>query len=178
MLRSFFALFGLLLLGLIVLASAQSMTGTADANALALLETPNEQITQGAELYDWHCAVCHGDSALGFAEAKSAFPEDHQHCTRCHRSNNPKIMAKMSITPKNSFALGDPPALQGEGTLQAFPNAAALHTYIRATMPRYEPGRLSDEEYWAITAFLLALHGPSPDDTLDANSAQSYELAH
>ena len=176
MLRSFFALFGLLLLGLIVLVSAQGRT--ADAGALALPETTNEQVLRGAELYDWNCAVCHGDTALGYAEAKLAFPEDHRHCTYCHKTNNPKIMATMPITPKNSFAIGDPPALRGDGTLQTFPNAAALHAYIRATMPRYEPGRLSDDEYWAITAFLLSLHGTAPDDTLDANSAPEHELAH
>ena len=149
-----------------------------DLPSVALLHTTTEQVLQGAELFDYHCADCHGDTAAGFAEAKLAFPEDHQHCTRCHKPNNTKIMANMPITPDNAFNVGEPSTLRGEGALQTFPNAAALHAYMRGTMPRYEPGRLSDEEYWALTAFLLSLHGPLPDGTLDANSAQAYELAH
>ena len=149
-----------------------------DLPSLEWLHATNEQVLQGAELFDYHCADCHGDTALGFEEAKSAFPEDHRHCTRCHKPNSPKLRANMAITPDSSFDIGDPAALRGEGTLQTFPNAAALHAYMRGTMPRYEPGRLSDEEYWALTAFLLSLHGPLPDGTLDADSAQRYELAH
>ena len=162
-----------------MLASAQGVTERGDSlPSLELLETTNEQVLRGAELFDYHCADCHGDTASGFNEAKLAFPEDHRRCTRCHKPNNTKIMANMPVTPDNSFDIGNPPDLRGEGTLQAFPNAATLHAYMRATMPRYEPGRLSDEEYWALTAFLLSLHGPLPGGTLDANSAPGYELAY
>lgn len=36
-----------------------------------------EQLEHGAQTYDLHCATCHGDTGLGFAEAKLAFLEDH-----------------------------------------------------------------------------------------------------
>lgn len=148
-------------------------------DALHLVENSSEQVKRGAEYYDWNCAVCHGDTALGFEEAKLAFPEDHRHCTRCHKQNNPaqKSVMQTQLTPHNAFSIGHPPALRGEGALAAFPNAALLHKFISTTMPRYEPGRLADEKYWDITAFLLELNGALPDNlTLSQENAASVTL--
>lgn len=43
---------------------------------------------------------------------------------------------------------------------------AALFQYIRYSMPKSEPGTLSDEEYAQVTAYLLLLNG-MPDGSLD-----------
>ena len=60
-----------------------------------------------------------------------------------------------------AFSVGTPPALAGDAHLVSFPNGLALYHYIRATMPRPFPGALTDEEYLAITAFLLEVNGTS-----------------
>jgi mono/diheme cytochrome c family protein len=127
-----------------------------DLRALMVAGAP-EVVRAGAEAYAANCAVCHGDTGLGYEEAKLSFPADHRSCTRCHRPGNEREMtfAKMMERQHDLFDVGDPPALRGEGTMTAFATSdAALFGYLRATMPRYQPGRLSDAEYEALVAFL------------------------
>ncbi len=91
-----------------------------------------------------------------------SFPSSHQRCDRCHLPSNPDRMADMTVTERNSFHLGKPPALRGDGTLQAFPIGAALHAFIQAAMPRHAPGSLEAEIYLDLTVFLLAARGEIP----------------
>ncbi len=122
------------------------------------------QVTQGAELFDLYCSACHGDTARGLAEAKLSFPADHRDCTSCHRTNNPPQMEHTMMRYNYAFSIGEPPALHGDDTLASFPNGFVLYHYIRATMPRPFPGMLSDDEYLAITAFMLDIRTPLPAD--------------
>lgn len=142
----------LLTVGVLAFASASA----DDAGSTEL----TAQLERGAELYRLNCAVCHGATGLGYAEARAAFPPDHRRCTRCHRPNNRAVMSLEEITDDHDlFSLGDPPALRGDGALAAFPNALALNAYNAAAMPRYEPGRLAAQAYLDITAWLLAENG-------------------
>ena len=153
-----------LLASLFTLAPSQvTDTVTGDPPAVEL-ENAGEQVLRGAGFFARNCAVCHGKSAAGFAEAKLAFPREDRHCTRCHRPSNPTKIDWKNIQDHNMFSLGSPPALRGEGALTNFPSAEAVYLFIRRTMPRYEPGRLSDEEYLDITAFLLQLNNALPRD--------------
>ena len=141
--------------------------------------SPSEhrQLVSGAEHYAFHCAVCHGESGLGLSEARLAFPEDHRYCEGCHRPHNPRRMTLEQMTPHFAFSLGDPPALVGEEALSPFPNALALFHYLRAAMPRHEPGHLDDEAYLAITAYLLHLNGLwTGERALDIEEAASISL--
>jgi mono/diheme cytochrome c family protein len=143
----------------------------------ALIVGASAQVLAGAEQFDLVCAACHGDTGLGYDEGKLSFPQGHQRCVRCHRPNNPDRIADTNVSESNSFHIGDPPALRGEGTLAAFPTGAALHGYIRAAMPRHAPGSLDDEVYLDLTAFLLALRGEVPvDSTLTVEGLASTEL--
>lgn len=134
-------------------------------SAVNLVPHSSAQVKQGARLYDEHCAVCHGGSALGFAEAKEAFPQDHQRCERCHKSNNPAQMTPDEMNAHNVFSVGEPPALRGPGSLAAFSNTASLYAFIRTQMPRQAPSSLSQTAYLELTAFLLALHHELPAGT-------------
>ncbi len=136
----------------------------------------NEQVARGEELYKTKCAVCHGATALGFDEARAAFPEEDRHCERCHKPNNTREWNQKTIIHNNMFSLGTPPALRGESTLHALKDAGALFHYMRATMPRYAPGRLTDEQYLDITAFLLALRGASLQDAVTEENAATFLL--
>jgi hypothetical protein len=115
----------------------------------------------GAAVFAANCAVCHGATGLGLAEAKEAFPADHRQCHRCHKPGNPPTMSLIQIEARQHdlFSLGEPPALRGENTLAATVDPAALRDYVQATMPRYRPGTLTDAEYLAVTEFLLQLNG-------------------
>ena len=114
------------------------------------------EVRAGAAAYADNCAVCHGDTGLGYDEAKLSFPTDHRTCTRCHRPGNEREMsfATMMERQHDLFDVGDPPALRGAGALASFPSDEALFAYTRATMPRYQPGRMTDDAYGAVVAFL------------------------
>lgn len=176
-----FGLFGLLLLvGITTLAISQEMQlqDLTGADRLpGFLVGKSEQVRRGAELYDANCKVCHGATAQGFEEAKLAFPQEHRKCTRCHRRGNPTLIDWNYIQDHDMFDLGDPPALRGAETLSGFGTAEALYQYVRATMPRYEPGRLEDAEYLDITAFMLELNGMLPGNfTLSMENSAGMSL--
>ena len=135
------------------------------------------QVLRGAETYDLVCSDCHGDSGLGIAEGRASFDPAHQRCERCHKTFNAPTKANTKLSEKNSFNIGEPPALRGDGVLAHFANAATLHAYLRAAMPRYAPGTLSDEEYLDVTAFLLEVNGLLPEGlTLGADNEAAVTL--
>ena len=57
------------------------------------------------------------------------------------------------------------PAVIGQSTLAKFSDAAQLNSYVRATMPFWKPGSLTEEEAWRVTAFVLRQNGLWSDTT-------------
>jgi mono/diheme cytochrome c family protein len=133
---------------------------------LELVEGYSEQVRHGAKVYDLVCSNCHGNTGLGIEEGRAEFLPEHQHCEKCHRPNNAAKIADVRISERNSFNLGNPPALRTDRSLAHFGTAAGLYAYLKAAMPRYEPGQLTDKEYLDITAFLLALNEKLPKDAI------------
>ncbi len=174
-------LFASVLLGVVVFALAQEMTsnGNVRTDPRTLLTTQSAQVLRGADLYFANCSVCHGDTALGLNEAKTTFPAEDRNCTRCHRPGNSKTVNWTNIQDNNMFDIGNPVALRGDGALANFPDAATLYAYTRATMPRYQPGFLTDAEYMDITAFLAHINGALPENlVLDEQNAATVPLTH
>jgi hypothetical protein len=65
------------------------------------------------------------------------------------------------------------PAVIGAGTLQKFPNAAVLRSFIYAAMPYWRPASLTEEETWQVTAFLLRQNNLwTAQDELTASNAK------
>ncbi len=123
------------------------------------------QLERGREVYAFSCTTCHGATGAGFAEARAAFPADHYDCIRCHGPRNPPQMTPQQIELSQSvFSLGVAPPLADADALARFGTAAALYAYVRATMPRWDPGRLADDAYLDVTAFVLHLAGIHPSD--------------
>jgi mono/diheme cytochrome c family protein len=126
----------------------------------AAADQPETQAERGAAVYDFSCATCHGRTGKGFSEAVSAFPEDHRYCVRCHGPLNPPQMNPSQIQlSQMAFSLGDPPPLDERERIARFGTALALYHYVRAAMPRWDPGRLSDDEYLDVTTHLLRMVG-------------------
>lgn len=154
---------GSLLVALIVIVASTSPRSSAegverDASLAAQLE-------RGHAVYAFHCTTCHGATGQGFEEARSAFPDDHYHCVRCHAPANPPVMTQAEIDRTQSvFSLGNAPGLTDADALAKFGSAAGLHAYVRATMPRWNPGWIDDDEFLDVTAFVLHLAGLLPDD--------------
>jgi len=130
-------------------AVAQSAMPTPDRLAQPTLPASPSQADQGAQVYWLSCLPCHGDRGQGLTdEFKQAYPEEDQNCwnSGCH-GNRPY---------ESGFTLPKViPAVIGSGTLQKFPNALVLRSYIFATMPWWKPASLTEEETWQVTAFLL-----------------------
>lgn len=122
----------------------------------------SEQVRAGADTFHLLCATCHGPTGGGLAEARLAFDPMHRTCERCHAPGNAALRKDMPITPDQVFSIGHPPALRKSGLLHSYPTPSDLFRFIRAEMPRYDPGMLSDRKYVQLVAFLLALNGAMP----------------
>src|SRR5512135_961609 len=120
----------------------------------AALAYPPDQAEAGAKIYTARCSTCHGDVGQGLTdEFRMTWAEGDRNCwiPACH-GGSPRKPDGFSI-PRVV------PALVGPGTLTKFPNALALHAFIAGRMPMQEPGVLTDDEYWALAAFLLRENG-------------------
>lgn len=103
----------------------------------------------GAKLYQQWCSTCHGDEGQGLtAEWRAEWPEGKQNCwqSKCHAANH----------PPDGFSFPEyVPALIGPEALTKFKTAKDIYVYSSATMPYWSPNLLDDEEYLAITTFLV-----------------------
>lgn len=117
---------------------------------------PNpSQADLGEYTYWAHCMACHGDRGQGLtAEFRSLYPEEDRNCweSGCH---GPRPY-------EDGFTLPSVvPPLIGSG-LEKFGDAARLQAFVAASMPFSDPGSLSEEQYWQVTAFLLRENGLDP----------------
>jgi len=149
-----------------VLSAGPPETPTAEAGQVATMpeidrlaepvlpESPT-QVDVGRNLYYFNCMPCHGDQGQGLTdEWREVWVEDHQNCWSvrgCH-TGNPDIGA-FYIPRTIPAVIGSPPVLG------AFQTADKLFAFLRATQPPQRAGALSDEEYWALTSFLLHENG-------------------
>jgi hypothetical protein len=111
------------------------------------------QADYGAELFRLVCRDCHGDKGQGLTYAwRATWGPDHQDCwqSKCHALNHPPdgFEIPQYIWP-----------IIGPGTLRAYETAADLFAYLRDYQPWYNPGSMTDEENWQLTAFLLRENG-------------------
>lgn len=128
---------------------AQTPMPTSDRLAQPTLPASPSQADKGAQIYWLTCLPCHGDRGQGLTEEfKQTYPAEDRNCwnSGCH-GRRPY---------ENGFTLPlNIPAVIGAGTLQKFPNALVLRSYIFATMPYWRPASLTEEEAWQVTVFLL-----------------------
>ncbi|MBI3160968.1 MAG: c-type cytochrome [Chloroflexi bacterium] len=148
-------------------AFAQAATPTPDRLAQPTLPAKPTQADKGAQVYWLACLPCHGDRGQGLTEDFiQTYPEEDHNCwaSGCHGKN----------PYESGFTIPRyiPPVI-GAGTLQNFPNAASLQSYIRAAMPYWKPGSMTEEESWQVTAFLLRENNLwGAQDELTASTAE------
>ena len=103
----------------------------------------------GKYLYYFHCMPCHGDHGQGLTdEFRQVWVEDHQNCwgRGCH-GGRPQ---------DEGFPIPTvvPPVISEADALRGFGDFASLQAYLHDTHPPQFPGKLSDREYHALTAYL------------------------
>jgi hypothetical protein len=127
-----------------------TLTPTPDRLAEPVLPENPTQYEQGRHLYWMNCMPCHGDKGQGLTnEFRSLWVEDHQNCWArgCHAGHAEDEGFPLPRTiPAIISTTGD--ALVPE-------TADQLLEYLRSTHPPQHPGYLPEEEYWAISAYLL-----------------------
>ena len=138
------------------------------ATALAYTE---DQARQGAGVFAFYCSTCHGDRGQGLTdEFRATWAPGDQYCwtPKCHGPNHPD---DGFVLPKSVTALIGPDTLTNHATAQS------LYSFIKVRMPYQDPSLVSDEQKWAVTAFLLREHGIAADGVqLDANAAANIQL--
>lgn len=153
--------------------ATSNLLPTPTPNALQRLARPTEipsapnQLNRGAEIYWGVCLACHGDRGQGLTdEWRSVYGQD-SNCwaSGCHGKDHPtpgfEIPKTLTIPP-----------VAGPGTLARFSNAYELYQYLLATMPWWNPGSLSSEDAWALTAYLLRMNNVWPEGlTLNPRNA-------
>ena len=142
-------------------------TPTIDRLAEPTLPAAPAQADHGAQVYWLSCMPCHGDTGQGLTDEfrENGYPPEDNNCWErgCHGR----------VPYENGFTLPTAiPAVIEKTALAKFKDAAQLHAYIRATMPFWKPGSLTEEESWRVTAFILRQNGLWKGATeLDASNA-------
>ena len=111
----------------------------------------------GAKLYQAKCAACHGT----------------------HLEGTEPVEAERSSGEAQVYVYGVRPLVsEAHYGINKRPFAPPLFAYIRRAMPLTEPGSLSNDEVYAIVAFLLTEAGiiASPEEELDAAGLRAIEM--
>jgi S-disulfanyl-L-cysteine oxidoreductase SoxD len=105
-------------------------------------------VSHGRELFAQQCAACHGEKGEGGVGDKLA-------------GGQGTIATAKPVRTVGSY----------------WPYAPTLFDYIRRAMPQNAPQSLSNEDVYAVSAYVLKLNGLVPDDaTLDAKSLATIRM--
>lgn len=154
-------------------AGSVQVDATPTPNRLAepTLPAAPSQADHGAQVYWLSCLPCHGDTGQGLTdEFRTTYPPEEQYCwTRgCHG----EVPYEQGFTIPKKI-----PAVIGPTTLAKFTDAAQLNAYIRAAMPFWKPGSLSEEDAWRVTAFILRQNNLWDDrEELNASNAAQVKI--
>lgn len=113
-------------------------------------------VAEGRALYLAQCASCHAPNGEGMAPAY------------------PQLVGRPAEGESFDFA-SNPRVARTIGNY--WPHAPTLFDYIRRAMPLLTPGTLTDDQTYALTAYLLAANDVIPDTTtLDAAALRAVQM--
>ena len=139
------------------------------------LAAAHQNAAPGAGVYRRECASCHGERGEGLATSPSVMGSgalalyERDPAT----STNPALQDPSERLRTQNL----PPGADVRG---AFRTAQDLFTYVSREMPlpRSKAGKLSPEDYWAVTNYLLLGHGVKvPVGGVNASNAASVPIA-
>jgi len=105
-------------------------------------------VIQGKEVFAENCAACHGDNGVGGIKDRLA-------------GGQGTLASAMPVKTVGSF----------------WPYATTLFDYIHRAMPYQAPGTLSNDDTYAVAAYILSLNGILPaDGKLDRDSLPKIKM--
>lgn len=115
-------------------------------------------VAQGEALFAQKCASCHGPKGAGMPPALPAIV-----------GRDPAAEGfRFGTDPKLNKTIGN-----------YWPYATTVFDYVRRAMPHPAPGSLTNDEVYALTAWLLAANQVIPRDaTLDAASLKAVKMPY
>ncbi len=122
------------------------------------LPTGSGSAAKGAELFQAKCSMCHGPKGQGMPPA---FPQ--------LIGRDPKAEGfKFWTDPKLQHTIGN-----------YWPYQTTVFDYVRRAMPLLQPGSLTNDEVYSLTAFLLASNEVIPmTATLDSASLMQVKMPY
>lgn len=118
------------------------------------LPTGSGSVAQGAIVYAAQCAQCHGARGEGLPTF-------------------PKLVGRDSSAAEFQFATSAKTKTIGN----YWPYASTVFDYVKRAMPLATPGSLTDDQVYAVTAYLLAANAIIPDSTtLNAASLRAVRM--
>jgi hypothetical protein len=145
----------ILLPGLVSAAGSVPLpTPTYDPLATPVLPENPSPKELGATVYYHHCMPCHGDLGQGLTDAfRGVWEDEHQNCwgRGCHGGR--------SIDQGFPIPTVVPAVMAAEDALPGYKTPQQLFDYLESTHPPQEPGRLGEEDTWALVALLWEGNG-------------------
>ena len=115
-------------------------------------------VAEGEALYRAQCAMCHNKGGEGMPPAYPAIIGRDPKGEGFHFASDPKLVKTIG---------------------NYWPHATTVFDYVRRAMPYTAPGSLTDDQVYALTAFLLAANKVIPADaTLDAASLTRVKMPY
>jgi cytochrome c len=148
--------------GLSVHAHAQSRYGIGRAATEAEVKGWNIDVDRnGANLPPGSGSVKHGNEVFD------------QQCAACHGAKGEGGLGDQLVGGQGTIATPKPVRTVGS----YWPYAPTLFDYIRRAMPLNAPQTLSDDEVYAVSAYILNLNGlVATDATLDAKTLSAIRM--
>ena len=154
---------------LAALICAATAATAADAPKLGQAATP-------ADLAAWDISIAPDGAGLPPGKGTSAQGEAVyvSNCSGCHGEKGAGKPNDVLVGGAGSLAAGQRP-VKTVGSY--WPYATTLFDYIRRAMPYNAPKSLSNDEVYAVSAYILALNGViGADDVIDAQSLPKVKM--
>ena len=155
--------------------SAVALCAAALSASAFAAETPNlGQPISPADLAPWDITIMPDGKGLpaGSGTAKQGEPIFAQKCSACHGEKGVGgIAAPVTAGPPKA-------SLDGGKTIANFwPYATTIFDFVRRAMPANAPKSLSNQEVYALTAYLLYLNKLiGENDTIDAKTLPAVKM--
>ena len=153
-----------------LLATALAVAAHAESGKFGLGRVPTDK-----EIAGWNIDIGRDGEGLppgsgSVQEGRALFAEK---CAACHGEKGEGGVGDKLVGGQGTLASAKPVKTVGS----FWPYAPTLFDYIRRAMPMNAPQSLSNQEVYALAAFILNLNGLVPDNaTLDAKSLAAIKM--